>query len=98
MSICLHQRMSECFGACSRRQQPEKKCGTLVLSVRLSSAACVSAQPATAGMLPPSSDDEDDSSEEESEEEEKPKARTPQPAVVSARPCAPVNAVSLRHA
>jgi len=47
------------------------------------------AQPATAGMLPPSSSDEDDSSEEE--EEPKPKLRTPQPAVVSSRPCAPVS-------
>ncbi len=47
----------------------------------------VCAQPATAGMLPPSDSDEEDSSSEE-EEEEKPKLRTPQPAVVSARPCA----------
>ena len=47
------------------------------------------AQPATAGMLPPSSSDEDDSSEEE--EEPKPKLHTPQPAVVSSRPCAPVS-------
>lgn len=89
-AVCLY-RFSLCISvssvllplyACKRSCASYKEC--IFLTV-----VTLCAQPATAGMLPPSSSDEDDSSEEE--EEPKPKLRTPQPAVVSTRPCAPVS-------